>query len=211
VFDVKLVKKSGNDYFFRISAIGPAGAKAGIYVNGSKLLVATVGGPRTFVSDTTSDFSVSGTYLFKITSRNGKAPKFTVGTPGVFSAQLVKKSGSDYFFRLSAVGSAGAKAGIYVNGRKLLVATAGKRSSFAQSDTLGRFRVRAGGSYLFKVTADTKPTFAAGTASAFRVKFVRASGKNYFFRVTAVGKAGTASGFYINRELSPTAIGTVAA
>ena len=83
-------------------------------------------GPQTFLSDTTADFGVSGAYLFKITSRNGRTPAFVVGTSGVFATQLVKADGSDYFFRIRSVGPAGAKAGIYVNGSRVVVAAVGK-------------------------------------------------------------------------------------
>ncbi|HCW80310.1 MAG TPA: hypothetical protein DG942_04305 [Ruminococcaceae bacterium] len=42
VFRRALVKHVGNDYYYKITAIGAPGAKSGIYLNGSRLLVATV-------------------------------------------------------------------------------------------------------------------------------------------------------------------------
>ncbi len=163
---------------------------------------------RTFLSDTTGDFLVRGAYVFKITSRNGTAPGFVVGTPGVFGTRLVKRDGSDYYFQIRSTGRAGAKAGIYVNGCKVAVAAVGGAPSVV-SDTTAPFRVKPGRSYVFRLTADAKPGFAAGTGSAFRVSDAGQSGRNYFFRVTAVGKTGMASGFYINGEKTPVAVATI--
>lgn len=210
VFSVALASHSGNNYFYKFTAIGAAGAKAGIYVNGTKLLVATVGTPEaTFTSDTNKDFAVKSTYQIRITSKNGKVPTFAIGTAGVFTAQFVTKVGNDYFYKLTAVGAAGAKAGIYVNGTKLLVATVGTSASSVRSDTNGSFKVKVGASYTFKLTAATKPTFVAGSSSAFKVVLVKTSGNDYFFKVTAIGKAGAASGFYINSGKTPVAVATI--
>jgi|GEM_PF-1411418 len=165
--------------------------------------------PTTFVSDTTADFNVNGVYQFKITSTNGQVPSLVVGTAGVFNTQLVKTEGNDYYFRLTAVGAPGAKAGIYVNGVRLLVATVASAASTAKCDTTRPFNVKAGEAYTFKITADAKPTFGAGTTSAFRAEFVKAIGKDYFFKVTAVGKAGAASGFYINNKKAPVTVATI--
>ena len=78
---------------------------------------------KAFASDTTSDFSVKGTYVFKITCKNGNTPDFAIGTPGVFKSYLVKISAGNYYYMIKAVGHKGAKAGIYINGPKILVAS----------------------------------------------------------------------------------------
>ena len=202
IFTVQFVKQSGSDYFYKITAIGPISAQTGIYVNGEKLLVATVKSAAcAFVSDTNSNLSVNSAYTFKITSKNGKAPSFIVGTPGAFDVKLVKQAGSDYFIKITAVGAPGAQAGIYINGgSRFLVATVRSNPSYVKSDTTGFFKVKSGKSYVFKLTGNAKPSFVAGTGSAFKVSFVKKSGKDYFFRATAVGKAGQASGFYINHQ-----------
>lgn len=161
-----------------------------------------------YISDTVSDISVDAKYQFKITSRNGQIPAFVVGTPGVFITQLVKVVGNDYYYKIIAVGPSGAEAGIYINGVKVLVATV-KATSVVQSDTTRPFHVKAGASYLFKLTADTQPHFAAGSPSVFRVDFVKAQGRDYLFKVTAVGKAGMACGFYINGQKTPVAVATI--
>ena len=164
----------------------------------------------TFVSDTTYNFGVSGAYTFKITSKDGKAPRFVVGTPGVFDVKLVKQVGNDYYYKITAVGTPGTQAGIYINGGpRLLIATIQANPTYVKSDTTAPFKVKAGKSYVFKLTADVKPVFVAGTGSAFKVAFVKQSGRDYFFRVTAVGKAGQASGFYINYHNAPVAVATI--
>lgn len=168
----------------------------------SSTVPSTVVAPTNFISDTTQDFCVDGAYVFKITSTDGTASVLTAGTPGVFAVQLVNTVGNDYFFKLTAIGKPGQASGIYVNGVKILVATVGATAatSNVKSDTTGSFNVKAGKTYVFKITADAKPTFTAGTPSAFKVELVRVVGKDYFYKVTATGKAGTGSGFYVNSQ-----------
>ncbi|MBW7571957.1 X2-like carbohydrate binding domain-containing protein [Caproiciproducens faecalis] len=163
-----------------------------------------------FVSDTNADFSVNGAYQFKITSQNGAAPSLTVGTPGVFETQLVRTSDNDYYFRLTAIGKPGSKAGIYINGVKLLAATVGTTVSLVKSDTTASFKVTKGKAYTFRLTANTKPSFTSGNSSVFQVRFVKQSVRDYFYQVTAVGKPGQAAGFYINSNKTPIAAASVA-
>ncbi len=163
----------------------------------------------TFISDTTTDFNVNGMYQIKISSVNGQVPTLVIGTSGAFSTQLVKTTGNDYYFMITAIGTPGAQAGIYVNGVKLLVVTVAFTASTVKSDTNLPFNVKAGAAYTFKITAESKPTFVAETSSSFKVEFVKAVGKDYFFKVTAIGKVGTTSGFYINSQKAPVAVATI--
>ncbi len=121
VFTVALAAQNGNDYFYKITATGNVGAATGIYLNGTKLLVATV--KSAFTVDTTKDITVKGAYTLKVTSTT--TPTFGVGTAGVFKAEFVSKTGNDYFYKLTSVGAVGTKAGIYVDGTKVFVATVG--------------------------------------------------------------------------------------
>ncbi|WP_457945454.1 InlB B-repeat-containing protein [Caproiciproducens sp. LBM24188] len=167
---------------------------------------APVSPSKTFVSDTTLDFSVNSAYQFKITSTNGAVPSLVVGTPGIFETQLVRTSGNDYYIKLTAIGKPGDKAGIYVNGVKLLVATVGTTAFLVQSDTTGAFKISKGKTYVFKLTSNSKPSLICGNSSVFQVKLVKQSGKDYFYQATPVGKAGQAAGFYINSSHTPVAI-----
>lgn len=68
-------------------------------------------------SDTTVDFSVKkgAAYCFKMTvvNGNGTAPSFTVGNGNVLKTQFVVQKGSDYYYRVYAVGAPGQSTGIY--------------------------------------------------------------------------------------------------
>ena len=165
---------------------------------------------QTYISDTTRDFSVSETYQFKITSKDGKAPTFVIGTPGVFEIESTIRNGNDYFIKLRAIGAPGDKAGIYINnGQRLLVATVGSNPNYVKFDTGKQLSVRAGKTYQFRVTAAKRPTFICGTGSTFRVTYVNSKGNDYFFKVTATGKVGDRAGFYVNSEKAPRTIGTI--
>ena len=164
---------------------------------------------ETFQSDTRADLTVDSAYQFRITSTNGAIPDFAVGTAGVFLTQLVQVSGNDYFFKLIAIGRPGDKACVSVNGVKLLVATVGATAPLVKSDTTAPLGIQAGRSYLMKLTADSKPTLAVGNSSVFRADFAKASGRDYFFRITAVGKVGATSGFYIDSGKVPVMVATV--
>jgi hypothetical protein len=122
VFSVALASVKGNEYYYKITAIGNVGAATGIYLNGNKLLVATVKAPA-FTTDTTKDMTVKGAYTIKVTA--AATPTFALGTPGVFNAAFVSKTGNDYLYKITSVGAAGAKTGVYVNGVKTFVATVG--------------------------------------------------------------------------------------
>lgn len=144
------------------------------------------------VSDTTKDITVNGSYTFKITSPT--APTFSIGSAGVFSSALVSKNGNDYFYKITATGKVGAKAGIYLNGTKLLVATVGAPAF--KSDTTSNVTVK--GAYTYKITAAAVPTFSIGTAGVFTAQFVSKSGNDYFYKITSVGKTGANAGVYVN-------------
>ncbi len=122
VFSVALASVNGNEYFYKITAIGNVGASTGIYLNGVKLLVASVKAPA-FTTDTTKDVTVKGAYTLKVTA--AATPTFALGTAGVFKAEFVSKTGNDYLYKITSVGKAGAKTGVYVNGVKTFVATVG--------------------------------------------------------------------------------------
>jgi hypothetical protein len=111
-----------NDYLYKITATGKVGSATGVYLNGNKLLVATVSAPA-FKSDTTGNVTVKGSYTVKITATT--APTFGVGTAGVVTPTFVSKSGNDYFYKVTAVGKTGTQTGIYVNGVKTFVAVVG--------------------------------------------------------------------------------------
>ncbi len=165
----------------------------------------------TFVTDTTADVHVRDGYTVRLTSDNGQKPNVFIGTPGVFEVQLVATNGIDYFVKLIPVGQPGAQAGVYLDGVRLFVATVETpvSSSAVKSDTTRPFRVKAGASYVMKLTASSRPVLVSGTVGTFKVEFVKAFGNDYLFRITPIGKAGITSGLYVNSEKSPIAVATI--
>lgn len=75
-------------------------------------------------------------------------------------------------------------------------------------DTTLPFTVAKGKTYQFKLTADQCPTFVAGSP-CFTVSYVGHSGRDYFFKIQAVGVPGESSGFYVNGQPSPLTVATV--
>ena len=166
------------------------------------------GNPGSFRSDTTSDFTVSGPYQFRITSLDGTVPVMTADNAS-FRVEFASQEGSDYFFRIVPQGAAGSSAVISVNGTALLTATVGGSVSAVVSDTTHPFTVAQGGTYQFRLTASERPSFTAGSAS-FAVEYAGQSGSDYFYKVHAIGQPGDGCGFYVNGEASPVAVATIA-
>ena len=89
-----------------------------------------------WTSDTNSDFTVQPgkTYQFKFTAANPGALNVWFGTPGVFTIQKSGQEAGAVYYKITAVGTPGAAAGIYVSyegssGTKLCVATVAGGSS----------------------------------------------------------------------------------
>ena len=161
-----------------------------------------------FVSDTTNDLTVNGTYQFRITSLDGTIPFLTVDNAN-FRVEFASQEGNDFFFKIHAQGAAGSTAVVSVNGVRLLTATVGGSAAGVISDTTAPFTVKKGETYQFRLTASERPSFAAGSAS-FTVEYAGQIGSDYFYKVYAAGNVGDGCGFYINGEASPVAVATIA-
>lgn len=164
--------------------------------------------PSGFVSDTTDDLTVNGTYQFRITSLDGTIPFLTVDNAN-FRVEFASQEGNDFFFKIHAQGAAVSTAVVSVNGVRLLTATVGGSAAGVISDTTAPFTVKKGETYQFRLTASERPSFAAGSAS-FTVEYAGQIGSDYFYKVYAAGNAGDGCGFYINGEASPVAVATIA-
>ena len=77
-------------------------------------------------------------------------------------------------------------------------------------DTGKTLTVKAGKTYQFKLTANSKPTFVSGNSKVFSVAYKGHTGKDYFYQVKAVGKVGQVAGFYLNGSKTPVTVATVA-
>ena len=160
--------------------------------------------PAGCVSDTVGAVNVSGAYQFRFTSTNGTPPAVELDSPN-FRAVLVSQEGNDYFYKVYAVGQPGQQCTVTVNGTTVAQLTASAGYGGVISDTTAPFSVAAGGSYQFRLTADTQPTMTAGSPS-FTVESVGNEGCNWFFKVYAVGKPGDGCGFYVNGAPVPVAV-----
>lgn len=161
-----------------------------------------------FVSDTTNDLTVNGTYQFRITSLDGTIPFLTADNAN-FRVEFASQEGNDFFFKIHAQGAAGSTTVVSVNGVRLLTATVGGSATGVISDTTAPFTVKKGETYQFRLTASARPSFAAGSAS-FTVEYAGQIGSDYFYKVYAAGNVGDGCGFYINGEASPVAVATIA-
>lgn len=152
----------------------------------------------TYTSDTTGNVSVKAgdTYQFKITSLDGKVPTFGIGSPS-FKLVASSNTGNDYYFKVQAVGNIGDACGIYINSDPNKVAVLHVTADYTCDTTT--VNVPVGGSYQVKITANARPTVAAGN-SIYTVEYVSNSGNDYFFKITATqnAKAGDVVGFYVN-------------
>ena len=160
--------------------------------------------PAGCVSDTVGAVNVSGAYQFRFTSTNGTPPAVELDSPN-FRAVLVSQEGNDYFYKVYAVGQPGQQCTVTVNGTTVAQLTASAGYGGVISDTTAPFSIAAGGSYQFRLTADTQPAMTAGSPS-FTVESVGNEGRNWFFKVYAVGKPGDGCGFYVNGAPVPVAV-----
>lgn len=76
-------------------------------------------------------------------------------------------------------------------------------------DTGKTLSVKAGSTYVFKITAPARPTFVSGNNSVFKVVSAGSKGNDYFYKVIAVGKVKSSTGFYLNKEKTPRTVATI--
>ena len=117
VVSVKFVKWIPGGCLFRINRLsqGTAAIITTLEYAGNISFLAKAG--PAVRTDITEPFSLKkeASYTFKITSfsADDSVPQFMVGNGSVFQTQLVKQSGRDYYFKITAVGDSGQETGIY--------------------------------------------------------------------------------------------------
>ncbi|MCI1965908.1 MAG: hypothetical protein LKJ17_07235 [Oscillospiraceae bacterium] len=208
-FTVSKVTTSGSDTYYRITATGKVGAAAGFYMSAPgcvplKVCAVTVA-PVQITSDTNDDFELSTgkSYQFKLTAPGAKSIQFNAGSAGVVQPVLVKHTGNDFYYKITAVGAPGRQTGIYAsvpgqNAVKLCVVTV--KEVKVVSDTNSDFSLAAGASYQFKVTAPgaSSVNFTAGSQGVVHTCFVARNGDDFFFKVTGRGTHGQQTGIYVS-------------
>lgn len=214
IFETKLIRKSGNDSYYKVTATGKVGSSVGFYMsNGNttqRVCMVTIGNPASIAmkSDTTSDFSlVQGkSYTFKITG----ATNFTCGSPGAFKTELVKKVGNDRYYKITATGKAGSSAGLYMSApgqaaQIVCIVTIIPPGSFT-SDTTEDFCVPILKKYTFKITAPgaNSVKMTIGTPNTFKVVSSSRSGDNFYFSIATRGGSGSDNtGIYVSVDGQP--------
>ena len=210
VFKTEKVGTSGIYSDYKITAIGQPGQSAGFYMAAAgqaakKVCVVTVGAAAPApapVSDTNSDFTLKqgASYQFKISN----AASFYAGSSNVFKTEVVKTSGSDVYYKVTAIGQPGQSAGFYMaaagqTAKKVCVITVGAAAPVTlKSDTNTDFSVAKNLSYQFKITAPgaASVNFTTGTGGVFQVTPLRHTGDDFFFKITAIGQPGQKTGIY---------------
>ncbi len=170
-----------------------------------------------FKSDTTGTHTMKegGSYTFKITSFTQKGavvkPTVTVSNTKVLKIESVNQVGSYFYCKLTATGKAGQSAQVYTSAsgvkkvsqmtvsivskeRKLTTA----ENSKVKCDTFGEFSVQQDGSYIFKLTVKNgvTPEFSLGSGGIFVSEYLKKTGSDYYYKITAIGKPGQAVGVY---------------
>jgi hypothetical protein len=123
VYSIQLMSKSGNDSFYKITAIGQPGQQTGLYMSAAgyaqKICVVTVSAsaPVVITSDTNYDFAIAknSSYQFKLTAPGAKTLNFCTGTGGVYQIALIKQTGNDFYYKITAVGQSGQETGLYAS------------------------------------------------------------------------------------------------
>lgn len=124
-FRAVLASQEGNDYFWKVYAVGLPGQLCTVTVNGTAVarltLISSIFGGVS--SDTTAPFTVpqGGSYQFCLTAV--ERPKLSAGSSS-FVVEYVGNKGFDWFFRVAAVGKPGDGCGFYINGAPVPVAVA---------------------------------------------------------------------------------------
>jgi hypothetical protein len=205
------VRKDGINYFVTVTGTGKANTGTSLNVtfpqsSGShytqNVANITLTQPKAIrpKSDTNGNFSVKlgQSYTFKITG----AASFGPGTAGVFKTEKLKTSGNDVYYRITAIGKPGQQTGFYMaaagqSAQRVCLVTVDPPAEI-RSDTDSDFTLAKNASYQFKITAPgtEKISFGTGTAEVFTVSLVKHTGNDFYYRITAVGKSGSASGLY---------------
>lgn len=116
IFKQVAQSNEGNDYFFKVQAVGTVGQVCGVYVNKEATPVATLTVSADYTCDTTAvNVAVGATYQVKITANS--MPTLAAGN-SIYSVAFASQSGNDYFFKITATqnAKAGDVVGFYING-----------------------------------------------------------------------------------------------
>jgi|GEM_PF-1785000 hypothetical protein len=170
-----------------------------------------------FKSDTTGNLNLKqgSSYCIRIAgfSKDDSVvkPVLTASGTNVLKTQFVNRIGSNFYYKITAIGKVGQTAYVYTSALgvaqvtqcKVTIVSAEKKQttqkdSKVKCDTYGEFGIEKGASYCFKLTVSKgiEPSFAVGSKGIFTSKFVKRSGDYYYYKITAIGNPGQSAGIY---------------
>lgn len=107
LYDAGLAKRSGNDYYYKITAVGKPGFSTGLYMAipgqpAQRICIASVCKPAYFISDTNDDFTLitESPYTFKITAPCAKTVNLTAGIGNDVWVSPAKQSENNSYFTI---------------------------------------------------------------------------------------------------------------
>ena len=155
---------------------------------------------KSFSLDTTGiyDFGQRNTYIYLVRTSSSAVPTAVSNNAAAVSVSYLKKTTGGYLFRITRLKQGRAVITTYIGSEGAsFTANAGPS---VKSDTTMVFSVKKGASYTFKMTvlsaSTATPQFTVGNGSVFRTQFVKKSGSDYYFKITATGNSGNETGIY---------------
>lgn len=144
--------------------------------NAVKTLPALAPAGAAFVCDTTTTVPLKRgqSYTTMITCPSGR-PSLVAGTGGIVDITYQSRSGSSYYYKLTATGKVGSESGIYINDHKpstmvVRIVTA------CDSDTTVNLSRNVGECYTVGLSGPTKPIVTAGTGGIVTIAGVFSDG-----------------------------------
>lgn len=154
--------------YFGLSSAAPVQSRP------AAIRYAPVGAAFTSDTTTTVDIKRGQFYTVKIICPSGQ-PNVTTGTGGVVNITYQSRSGSSYYYKLTAIGKVGEETGIYINGHKPSTMVV-RVVTMCDSDTTVNLSRKVGECYTVGLTCPTEPTVTAGTGNIVTVAGVFADG-----------------------------------
>lgn len=206
------VTKVSGGYEYQMTAQQEGNSLVTTTVNGETAAFAVkvnFNDPPSVVSDTPNTLTLpqGNTYTYTISAMGGGEPDLVSDTEGAVTIQAVQKSGIHYTYSVTAVGTPGTTAKlrmVFPNsgdedefGTDIGSVTIGQPAADAmKSDTNYDFSLYYGKSYTIKLT--NVSSFSTGSSGVFNIVKLSQSGADSYYKLTAIGTAGSSTGLYMS-------------
>ena len=213
---VRYVQKVAGGYLYEVESIYPGEPAITVSLNGENASFPIDIKMQQITSDTPLNLYLpkGKSYTYKFTVTGNKAVRFASSDTKVLAVQSVRAVGySTYYVTVTSVGAPDSDAVLmsyrscaggdlsYGEGT-VIIRNPPVVSLPCQSDTTGKFALAQNSSYTFKLSNVT--SFTAGTPGVFQIDKVKQSGADSYYKITALGAPGKASGFYMSAAGQPT-------